>query len=165
LFLAFAVDGTNSAASLFFGSGLLYQPSNLMRLITGTGMGLTMAGMVLPTFNQTLWKDFDPRPYFATWTQFGGYLLAGAVSAALILTEIPFLLRTFAYIGVIGVVVILVMLYAMILLSIFGKENTVTRPVEMTTWLLAGLIIAILHIGSFDIVRFVLTGTWEGFHL
>ena len=136
-----------------------------MRLITGTGMGLTMAAMVLPTFNQTLWKNYDPRPYFATWAQLGGYLLAGAASAALILTEIPILLRTFAYIGVIGVVVILVMLYAMILLTVFGKENTVKKPLEMTTWLLAGLIISFLHIGSFDLVRFMLTGTWEGFHL
>ncbi len=65
-FLAFAVDGSNSASALFFGRGLLYEPSNLMRLITGTGMGLTMAGMVLPTFNQTIWKEYapDPRPVF-----------------------------------------------------------------------------------------------------
>jgi len=164
-FLAFAVDGSNSAAALFFGRGPLYEPSNLMRLITGTGMGLTMAGMVLPTFNQTIWKDYDPRPYLVTWVQFGGYLLVGTLSVFLILTEMPFFLRLFAYLGVIGVVVILVMLYAMIIITIFGKENTVARPVQMTTWLLAGLIVAFLHIGAFDIVRFMLTGTWEGFHL
>lgn len=164
-FLAFAVDGSNSAASLFFGRGPLYEPSNLMRLITGTGMGLTMAGMVLPTFNQTIWKEYAPRPYFVTWSQFGGYLLAGVVSAILILTEIPFFLRVFTYVGVIGVVAILVILYAMIIITIFGKENTITKPAQMTTWLLAGLIVAFLHIGAFDIVRFLLTGTWDGFHL
>lgn len=164
-FLAFAVDGSNSASALFFGRGLLYEPNNLMRLITGTGMGLTMAGMVLPTFNQTIWKEYDPRPYFVSWRQFGGYLLTGAVSIIAILTENAFLLSVFTYMGVIGVVAILVLLYAMIAVTIFGKENTISRPVEMSTWLLAGLIVAFLHIGAFDIVRFMLTGTWEGFHL
>ena len=59
---------------------------------------------------------------------------------------------------------ILTMLYAMIIMTIFGRENTVTEPMDAVTWLLAGLIVAFLHIGAIDIARFMLTGTWEGFH-
>lgn len=163
-FLAFAVDGSNSAAKLFFGRGPLYEPTNVLRLITGTGMGLTMAAMVLPAFNQTIWKKYDPQPYFVTRGQFGGYLLTGAVGAVLILTEAQFFLRLFTYVGVIGVVVILTMLYAMIIMTIFGKENTVMKPMDTIIWLLAGMIVAFLHIGAIDMARFMLTGTWEGFH-
>ena len=164
-FLAFAVDGSNSAFALFFGKGLLYETTNVTRLITGTGMGLTMAGMVLPAFNQTLYRAYDPRPYFQTWRSFVGYLLAGAICAALILTEIQFVLRSFAYLGVIGVVVILTMLYTMVGMTIFGKENTASGLGAAVPWLLGGLTFAFLHLGAIDLVRFMLTGTWEGFHL
>jgi uncharacterized membrane protein len=165
LFLAFAVDGSNSAFALFFGKGLLYETTNLTRLITGTGMGLTMAGMVLPAFNQTLYQAYDPQTYFHTWRAFGGYLFAGAVSAALILTQANFILRTFSYIGVIGVVVILTMLYTMVGMTIFGKENSLSGWRSAVPWLLGGLTFAFLHLGAIDLVRFMLTGTWEGFHL
>lgn len=163
-FLGFAVDGGNSASKLYFGEGLLYTPNNTLRLITGTGMGLVMAAMMLPTFNQTVWREYDPRPYLQTWGQFGGLVLAGAVSVALILTEIPFLLRAFTYMGVIGIVVILAMLYIMILMIIFNRENRCSRLVDTVNWVLVGLILAFLHIGAIDMVRFFLTGTWEGFH-
>jgi hypothetical protein len=164
LFLGFAVDGSNSASKLYLGEGLLYDPNNTLRLITGTGMGLVMSVMVLPTFNQTVWKDYDPRPVFRTWGQFGGLLLAAAVSVALILTENPFLLRAFTYIGVIGIVVIIAMLYIMILMIIFNRENRCVTLLDTLNWVLIGVTLAFVHIGAIDYVRYLLTGTWEGFH-
>jgi uncharacterized membrane protein len=164
-FLGFAVDGSNSALKLYLGKGLLYNPSNTLRLITGTGMGLAMAALILPTFNQTVWREYDPRPYLQTWVQFGGFVLTGVVSILLILTENNFLLMLFTYMGVIGIVVILVMLYIMVLMIIFNRENRCIRWVDTINWVLIGLILAIMHIGAIDIVRYFLTGTWEGFHL
>ncbi len=163
-FLGFAVDGSNSASKLYLGQGLLYEPNNTLRLITGTGMGLVMAVMILPTFNQTVWRKYDPLPYFQTWTQFGGLVLAAAATVALILTKIPFLLRIFTYMGVIGIVVILALLYIMILMIIFNRENRCDRLIDTLNWALVGVILAFLHIGAIDFVRFFLTGTWEGFH-
>ncbi|MBN2045096.1 MAG: DUF2085 domain-containing protein [Anaerolineales bacterium] len=163
--LGFAVDGANSASKLYFGQGLLYTPNNTLRLITGTGMGLGMAAMILPTLNQTIWREYDPRPYLQTWAQFGGFVLSGAVSAALILTEIPFLLQAFTYIGVIGIIVILAMLYIMILMIIFNRENRCIHWVDTLNWVLVGLILALIHIGAIDLARYFLTGTWEGFHI
>ena len=164
-FLAFAVDGSNSALKLFLGDGLLYEPSNTMRVITGMGMGLTLGVMVLPTFNQTIWKAYDPRPYFEGWKQFGGLVAAGAAAVLLILTESPVILIPFSYISAFGVVLILVLLYSMILMVIFDRENHVERPKDFLPWLLAGLLVAFLHIGMIDYIRYMFTGTWEGFHL
>jgi uncharacterized membrane protein len=42
-FTAFALDGSNSLIQLIRGDGLLYQTTNTIRLITGTGMGLVIA--------------------------------------------------------------------------------------------------------------------------
>lgn len=164
-FLAFAVDGTNSAISLYIGHGLLYEPSNTLRLFTGMGMGLVMAAMLLPTFHQTAWDRYDPRPYFLGWKSFIGLVLVGLAAALMILTEKVWILLPFTYIGVTGVVVLLVMLYSMILMIIFGGENRISRIVQLTPWLLGGVIIAFLHIGAIDFVRYLLTGTWEGFHI
>jgi len=164
-FLAFAVDGSNSALKLFLGGGLLYEPSNTLRVITGMGMGLVIGVMVLPTFNQTIWKAYDPRPYFVSWKQFIGLVAAGAAAVLLILTESPVFLIPFSYISAAGVVLILVMLYSMILMVIFNRENYVERPKDFLLWLLGGILVAFLHIAIIDYIRFLFTGTWEGFHL
>ena len=152
-FIAFGIDGTNSAAKLFLQHGLLYEPSNTLRLLTGTGMGLTMAAVILPTFNQTVWK------------QFGGMVALGFLSAALILTEWPAILVLFTILGVLGVIAILTLLYTMLWMVILRRENQVTHPGQLVPWILGGLITAFLHIVLFDLGRFWLTGTWEGFHI
>lgn len=164
-FLAFAVDGTNSAATLYFGEGPLYETTNLSRLLTGTGLGLGMAGMILPTFHQSMWKRYDPRPYFLNWRQSAGYLAAGFGSAALILTGQPFFLIPFTYVGILGIMAVLVLLYCMIAMVVLNRENQADSWGDALPWLLIGLILAVLHIGAIDLGRFWLTGTWEGFHL
>lgn len=164
-FLAFAVDGSNSALKLFLGRGLLYEPSNTLRLFTGTGMGVVLAAIVLPTFHQTTWTHYNPRPYFESWKSFVGLVLVGLASALLILTEQPAILYIFSFIGVAGVIVLLVMLYSMILMVIFGGENKTVHFGQLTPWLLGGVIVAFVHIGAIDFTRFLLTGTWDGFHL
>lgn len=164
-FLAFAIDGTNSALTLFLGRGLLYEPSNTLRLFTGTGMGLVLASVVFPTFHQTSWEHYDPRPYFLGWKSFAGLVLVGLASALLILTQMPAILYVFTFIGVAGVVVLLIMLYSMILMVIFSGENQIVRLRQLAPWLMGGIIVAFVHIGAIDFVRYMLTGTWEGFHL
>ena len=164
-FLAFAFDGSNSAAKLFLGHDLIYTPTNTLRLITGTGMGIAMGVMILPTLNQTVWKAYDPRPYFLNWKQFAGLVAAGAVMVLLVLAEIPAILLTFSYLSAAGVVIILVMLYTMILMVIFNSENQVTEFKQMVPWLLGGILIAFMHIGAVDFLRYLLTGTWDGMHI
>lgn len=164
-FTAFAIDGSNSAAKLFLQHGLLYEPNNTLRLLTGTGMGLTMAAMILPTFHQTIWKSYSLQPFFTDWKQFAGMVAAGYTAAALILTDNPAILLVFTFFSVAGVIVLLVMLYMMILMVIFDRENRIERPSQLIPWLVGGLIVTFLHIGLIDLGRFLLTGTWEGFHL
>ncbi len=62
LVLAFGVDGVNSYLHLFPGAPALYEPSNLLRLLTGTGMGLVIALVLYPAFNQAVWQVVDPTP-------------------------------------------------------------------------------------------------------
>ncbi|HKJ27474.1 MAG TPA: DUF2085 domain-containing protein [Anaerolineales bacterium] len=164
-FLAFALDGTNSAAKLFLGHDLLYTPNNTLRLITGTGMGIAMGVMVQPTFNQTLWKNYDPRPYFMSWKSFAGMLAVEAAVVLMVLSEKPFFLIPFSYISAAGVVIFLVLLYSMILMVIFDHENKIEKTADYLPWMLGGILVAFMHIGGVDYLRYLITGTWEGFSL
>ncbi len=164
-FAAFALDGTNSAAQLYLGHDFLYTPSNTLRLITGTGMGLVLAVVLLPTFNQTVWKLYSPRPYLETWKQFLGMTAFAALSVLLILSGQPAFLLPLTLLGVLGILVLLTLLYAMILMILFKRENSIEAPRQLLPWLLGGFTIGMLQIAAIDLVRFAFTGTWEGFHL
>ncbi len=60
-----AIDGLNSYISLMLGRPLLYQPHNLLRLMTGTLHGLALSIIVFPIFNFTLWKEPNTKPALA----------------------------------------------------------------------------------------------------
>ncbi len=57
--LAWAADGLNSFLALL-GLPHLYEPNNLLRLITGSLQGIAVAAVLLPALNITLWRA--PRP-------------------------------------------------------------------------------------------------------
>src|SRR5215212_4973320 len=67
--IAFGIDGSNSYLYLLkstAGGALdnipnLYTPNNTLRLLTGSGMGIALASILYPAFNQSSWKDADPR--------------------------------------------------------------------------------------------------------
>jgi uncharacterized membrane protein len=163
--LAFGIDGGNSAARLYIGHDLLYTPNNTLRNITGTGMGLFLALVVLPTFHQTVWTRYSHKPYFLTWKPFALLVAMAAGMVALVLTEWPWVLWPLSLISAGGVLLMLTLLYTMILLIIFKRENKIENIPQLIPWLLLGFAAGLLQIAAIDIGRFLLTGSWEGIHL
>jgi uncharacterized membrane protein len=163
--VAFGGDGINSGSVLFFGEPILYQPSNTLRLITGTGMGLAMAIVLLPAFNQTVWQQYSPRAAIETWGQFIGLLGVSGGAILLVLTENPLFLYPASLVSAGGVMVILTMVYTMALLMLFKKENHISAIRQLIFPIAGGFLIALTQIIVIDLGRFILTGTWDGFHL
>lgn len=171
-FLAFAVDGGNSYIYLLQQTTgalqqipNLYTPNNTLRLFTGTGMGMTMAAFLFPAFNQTVWRDLDPAPVFEKWTHL--LTLVGLLLATdlLILTETPIVLYPVAFIGPLGALALLTMIFAMVWLLLMKQDNAFVRFRELWLPLLAGLTLALIMILAIDLFRLQLTGTWGGFPL
>jgi len=52
-----AVDGLNSFLALVIGYGPLYQPSNALRLASGLGLGVALAGVLAPICRSVFWHD------------------------------------------------------------------------------------------------------------
>ncbi len=163
-FVAFGVDGLNSFLHLIPGAPGAYEPQNWLRLVTGTGMGLVITAILFPAFNQSAWKETIDQPVYPRLRDLGVAILACGVIDLLVLSDNPYVLLVLALISAAGVMVLLTMVYTMVTLIFFRAENRFTRLVQMGFPLLGGLTLGLLQVGALDLVRFWLTGTWEGFH-
>lgn len=173
LFLAaFAIDGTNSFLYLFkqtAGGALdgipnLYVPNNTLRLLTGSGMGIALASILYPAFNQSTWKDADPARAL-TWRHLGILIGIILLMDLAILTEHPLILYPIAILSVLGVLALLVMVFSMVWILIMRQENEFTSLKQMWMPFLGGTTLAFLMISAIDLLRFQLTGTWGAFPL
>lgn len=161
--LAFGIDGLNSYLHLFPGMNGAYEPQNWLRLITGTGMGLSIAAMLVPAFNQSVWKKWDPKSIYTGWKAYLGLIGSGFAVACLLLIDNPFFRYPLALISAAGVILVLGLVYAIIWLMVFHKDNQADRWLDLVIPLCAGLLTAFVQIGVFDWLRYLLTGTWSGF--
>lgn len=172
--LAFGIDGANSYVYLLkeVSPGLLpqvpnlYIPNNTLRLLTGSGMGLGIAVLLFPAFNQSIWVDYDEnRSPIPGWKAFGLLLGIQAFLDVLVLTQSLFVLYPAAIISSLGVWLILTMVYTIVWVMIMGQDNQFQNIRQLWLPLLAGFTIALIQTAAIDMLRFWLTGTWSGFPL
>ena len=171
LFLAFGIDGANSYLYLLkqVSPGILpkipniYIPNNTLRLLTGSGMGLGIAVMLFPAFNQSIWIDCDDKhSALPGWKAFGLLLGIQVILDLLVLTESPIVLYPLAIIGVLGVWLLLTLVYTIVWVMITGQDNNLR---QLWLPLLAGFTITLIQTAGIDMLRFWLTRTWGGFPL
>ena len=162
---AFAIDGVNSYLAFFPAGPPLYAPNNTLRLLTGTGLGLAMGSLVLPGFNQAVWKTWRKEPSLASSLDLGLLVLAALGVDLLVLTENPLVLYPLALISSLGVLFLLTCVYTMLVLLLTGRENHIEAWRQLIVPALAGFTLALLQIAALDVIRYALTGTWNGFAL
>ena len=99
--VAFGIDGVNSYLYLLkqIRPGILpqipniYIPNNTLRLLTGSGMGLVIAAMLFPAFNQSIWTDYDDtRSGLPGWKAFSLLLGIQIIFDLLVMTGSPLIL-------------------------------------------------------------------------
>jgi len=165
--VGYAVDGVNSALHLlpWTEKWWLYEPNNTLRLITGTGVGLGLGVMLFPAFNQTMWKQYNPKPVLMGMRDFGALLILAVGLILLVLSENPVILYPLSLISAGGVLMLLTMVYSMVWVMVFRMENRLENVYQSFFPLLAGLAVALTQILAIDIFRYWLTGTWGEFPL
>ena len=170
--IAFGIDGSNSYLYLLkstAGGALdsipnLYTPNNTLRLLTGSGMGIALASILYPAFNQSSWKDADPRRAL-DWKKLAALIVIVLLVDLAVLTESPIVLLPIAILSILGVLALLVTVFSMVWVLIMRQENEFTTLKQMWMPFLAGTTLAFLMISVIDLLRFRLTGTWGGFPL
>jgi uncharacterized membrane protein len=171
-FIAFGIDGANSYLYLLKQTSHgalnaipnLYIPNNTLRLFTGSGMGIALASILYPAFNQTAWKQPDASRAL-NWKKLGILTTIIILINLLILTEHATILYPIAIVSVLGVLALLVIVFSMAWVLIMRDENAFDSLKQMWIPLLAGTTLALLMITAIDLLRFRLTGTWGGFPL
>ena len=72
-FLAWAGDGVNSFITAFLNKTVIYETTNMTRLVTGFGMGLVMSTALMTLFNLTVWKEVINSPLLFSPLQVAAY--------------------------------------------------------------------------------------------
>lgn len=165
LALAFAFDGINSYLTLFPALPHLYQPTNSLRLITGSGMGLVLAAMLYPAFQQTIYRQVRDEPALKSLSQVFLLLHITVSLDLLVISQNPLLLYPLALLSAAGVLFLLTMIYTLLWIIVLRRENQYNHWREYATFLIAGFGFALLQIVLIDLGRFFLTGTWDGFYI
>lgn len=162
LAILWSVDGVNSYIHLFNKNIGIYEPNNLLRLLTGSGIGIVASILIYPAFNQTFWLNWKSNPTIDTIQEL--FLLLGLtlIIDGFVLLENPWILFFASMLSSIGTLLLLTKVYGMIWLIVFKYENRYLTLREAWIPLIAGFIIAIFQIGIMDFVRYWLTGTWSG---
>ena len=169
-FLAFAIDGSNSYLYLIKSSAPcalaqipnLYIPNNVLRLFTGSGMGIALAAVMYPVVNQSIWRQPVDRSALE-WKSFGALVGIVLLMDLLVLTENPVVLYPVAILSVLGVLALLSMVFTIVWVIIMRLENSFDAVPQLWLSGLAGLTLTLLLIVSIDLFRYRLTGTWSGF--
>lgn len=163
IFIGYVFDSVNSYVHLLPIELGLYEPSNFLRITTGVLFGIVLSSFVYPAFNQSVWREPKYEPAIQTFGDLGKLMGIGAVIVLLVMTENPIFLYPLALMSSATVLALLTAVYSMMLMMIFKRENRAVQLRDVSVILFAGLAIAIVQIGLFDLVRYSIFGTWGGF--
>ena len=161
LALIFAVDGINSGADTLF-SRALYPPSNDLRLITGLGMGIVLAAILVPLWRQIMQSDSPVGAGLQNWSQFLPVFLAETAVVPLIIYAPAWMYFPVAVLSTFAVPVLITIVYTLLWILILKKEAALRNHSQRITYIALGCLTAFVQIGLLNLLRFKLLGTWAG---
>lgn len=153
-----AVDGFNS---LFvdIGRPSLYTPNNLLRTLTGMGMGVSIGVMLHLVINKTLRKDVDDNlPVLKSWWELVGILAIDFLVLVAIYANLGLLYWPLAFIAFFGITGVLYLVSLLLTSLVMGYEGKVTSWKQLARPAAVALIPTLLMLGSMSWLRFWLEG-------
>ena len=153
-----ALDGLNSFAAEITGHAWLYAPSNTLRVITGTALGLVLAALLYPTIHYTLGCEAQDEPVLSEPRLLLALPLAGcALLAALYVAPgvFPGLAAGVLFAATAGV---LALVNGMVIVLLLHKEGTASGWLSAAPYAIAGLAAALAEMGALALVRRVIVG-------
>lgn len=159
--LIWALDGINSYMDIFPSAPHIYPPSNTLRMISGTLVGIPLATLVYPVFNQSIWREWQPVSVLGSPGDLIVLLGLGAILIPLVIGENPLILYPLAILSSISVLALLTIIYATISVIVLRLENRADSRRDLALPIIAGLTLAIIQIALIGIGRHFFIGEFE----
>jgi uncharacterized membrane protein len=156
-FFAWAGDGVNSFLSVIPAAPHLYPPANILRLITGTLMGISVGSFTFVMFNTSVWSAPNPDSIFESRSEFFVLLGLGAVIVVAVQSEWLPLLYPLTLLSLAAILILHTGLMAAIVASAWRRRSIAWRSaIPMIGF---GLGTALAYLDLLALGRFVLSST------
>ena len=136
----------------------LYAPALSIRLGSGLLTGIALAGLMVPIFNQTVWKQSNSVVSLSKWRELASALLLLVIFGAAGLSGWKPLLYPISIAAISGQVILLVSLGTMMAAIVLRREGQVSNVTDLAPLILVGLVAAIILLGATSAVRYTLFG-------
>jgi uncharacterized membrane protein len=150
--LAMILDGFNSVAQSHH-FHVLYQDTNLIRIVTGTLAGMALTILVVPVYNRLVWRDPAIIAVAEDYVELGGFLIV----ALLVILSLQAAPSAFYYplsiLSIVGFLVTMTMVNSCMILVSLRREHTVANERGLVLPALAGLIFTLMEILLITTVR------------
>ena len=155
--VVWGIDGLNSVLSLLPNAPHLYEPHNLLRLITGTLNGLALSTIVFLIFNLVLWREADTEGVIRNGRELSYLLIPAALLIWIVQTRADYLLYPIATLSILGVLAMLTLINTMIVLIATRRESRAESWRDAVSPLLLGLLATFLELSALGWLHFSLT--------
>ncbi|OQA38383.1 MAG: hypothetical protein BWY52_03279 [Chloroflexi bacterium ADurb.Bin325] len=150
------MDGANSYLALL-GLPHLYEPTNLLRLVTGALEGLAVASFLLPIANITFWAAPAPIRSVDSGADLLWLLVGGVIVVALVSSGQPWLLYPLALLSGLTIAGLFSLLNGMLVLLLLRREARGVGWASLIAPLLMGGALALVELAAIGVGRDWLT--------
>jgi len=152
-FILWAGDGLNSFLNDLLNRIILYETTNITRLVTGFGMGLVMSTALMTLFNTVVWKDAENSALLQNITQIFFYAFTSLFFGWMLLHPSKFFFNIMSLASIITVLIVISMLYMIFWVIILKKENQFKSFPQLIPYILVGLATALTQVYLLNMLR------------
>ncbi len=158
LALIMIVDGFNSMAATM-GRVPLYPPSNVLRILTGIGMGTGIAVAFLAIFNQALRQNVQRRQRVVRdWDDMAVIVTLNLLIPIVIYADLGFMYWPLAFLSFVGIISEVYAINVLLASLFMGYHRSITSLAQLARPATVAFLPTILLIGGLALLRF----WWEG---
>jgi uncharacterized membrane protein len=151
---AMAGDGVNSLTSSLPEAVRAYEPTNMLRLITGIAAGTSLALLEVPLLNDVLWANRDMTESVSDFGELFGFAILAALVGTLVYSEHPIILYPAAILETIGVLGAIGAAGTALAATVLRRERKALCLTDAAPVVVAGLGLALAAMAALGAIRY-----------
>ncbi len=147
-------DGFNSLVSALPEAVQVYEPTNLLRLVTGIAAGVSLALLEVPLLNDALWAKRDKIESVSDIGELAGFAIIAALVSVIVYSENPLILYPVSILGTAGVFAAVGAAGTALAATLSRRERQAANLREAMPLFAAGLGLSIMAMAAMGALRY-----------